>query len=674
MTSEISPPPRRHRLTARRASGGRGAGKQPRQALGVGPGSAWALLVSVLVTAPGCLVAVLVSPESARAGVAWYGAVLSVLLCAAVTGTAHGVLTARRLRADLASKTSDLDTERALSAHFADVTVPVLVEKLRSGASAQTALAAVPTVVNHAHQRVLHSLATEVHRSEGQRAAAMSACANAAGRVQAMATSMAADLREMEHRHADEEVLGDLLHLDHRTAQVGRLADSIALLTGARSGRRWTKPIRMESILRGAMGRIAGYQRVRLHTTSEVAIAGHAAEGVMHALAELMDNAANFSPPTSEVHVYVEEVSAGVVITVEDGGLVMGEEAQRRAEQAVSPDRTQDLTTLSGTRLGLAVVGRLARKHGLSVSFRPSAHGGTGVLLRIPQTLVSQAAQAGEAAERGAAPSPARAAASASPARPSLSSPPSSPSSSPSAASPSAAAPEAASAGGRAPEGATRAGGADDAPAAPSTGEVAQRPGALPRRHPARAAKPSGPTPNDAEPSGTPSRSAPITGSAPAGEPHTAGRATPGSGAAASSSAATSAAPGASASSPEPAVSSASASGAAPTGAASDGRAGGTGGAGGPAGTQESSGNELPKRRRGQTLAATQRTAPAAADRPAPPARPAEQSGSRFGAFRRAVQGGNPPEETGGDGGDAGSATSSARHTPPAPRPEDDTE
>ena len=110
----------------------------------------------------------------------------------------------------------------------------------------------------------------------------------------------------------------------------------------------------------------------------------------MHALAELMDNAANFSPPTSEVHVYVEEASAGVVITIEDGGLVMGEVALQRAQQAVS-NESLDLTNLSGTRLGLAVVGRLARKHGLSVSFRPSARGGTGVLLMVPQTLITQA-------------------------------------------------------------------------------------------------------------------------------------------------------------------------------------------------------------------------------------------------------------------------------------------
>jgi hypothetical protein len=137
------------------------------------------------------------------------------------------------------------------------------------------------------------------------------------------------------------------------------------------------------------MGRIGAYQRVRLHSTSTVAVAGHAAEGVMHALAELMDNATSFSPPAAEVHVYVEEVYTGVVITIEDGGLVMSDVALERAQKAVSA-APLDLTTLSGTRLGLAVVGCLARKHGLTISFRPSSRGGTGVVMMIPQELITQ--------------------------------------------------------------------------------------------------------------------------------------------------------------------------------------------------------------------------------------------------------------------------------------------
>ncbi|GAA4229243.1 hypothetical protein GCM10023075_36350 [Streptosporangium album] len=311
----------------------------------------------------------------------WYLGTAAVLLCVAVAVAAYGVQRARHLRDRLTAMDAGL-------ARLADDTLPALVGRLRDGASADTALAEIPKPAERTHQRILWTLAQEVGKGDRMRAAAMSACANAAGRVQALATSMLADLREMEDRHG-EEVLGDLLKLDHSTAQAGRLADSIAVLTGARSGRRWTKPIVMESILRGAVGRISAYQRVRVHSATTVAIAGYAAEGVMHALAELMDNATSFSPPSEEVHVYVEEVSAGVVVTIEDCGLIMSAAALRRAQQAVSSEPL-DLTTLSGTRLGLAVVGCLARKHGLTVSFRPSSRGGTGVVIMIPPQLITQ--------------------------------------------------------------------------------------------------------------------------------------------------------------------------------------------------------------------------------------------------------------------------------------------
>ncbi|MDK1476526.1 ATP-binding protein [Streptomyces sp. 549] len=356
-----------------------------------------ALLVAAAVTGAGVAVAVLLSPASMRTPVASAAGAVAVLLCAAAVTVVRQGQRAQQLREDIA----DLEHE---SARLAERTVPALVERLREGTSAETALADLAQPPLESHRLLLRNFAEELGRSESGRASAMAACASAAGRMQALATGMLADLRDMEHRHSDEAVLGDLLHIDHRTAQAGRLADSIAVLTGARSGRRWAKPIVMESIMRGAMGRIAGYQRVRLHSTTEVAIAGHAAEGVMHALAELLDNAANFSPPTAEVHVYVEEVPAGVVITVEDSGLVMSDFALRRAERAVSGEPL-DLTSLSGTRLGLAVVGCLARKHGLTVSFRPSARGGTGVLVRVPQELITRP-RAGDSRPRSVEPRP----------------------------------------------------------------------------------------------------------------------------------------------------------------------------------------------------------------------------------------------------------------------------
>ncbi|WP_405006403.1 ATP-binding protein [Kitasatospora purpeofusca] len=294
-------------------------------------------------------------------------------------------------RAEAAGALAQVEAERAERAavdRLADEVLPALVKRLRSGATVDAALAAHR---DHPQRPLLRAVAEEIGRGERLRAAALAVCATAAGRVQALATSMHAELREMQHRH-DEEVLGDLLRLDHSTAQAGRMADSIAVLTGARSGRRWGRPIPVESVLRGALGRIGAYQRVRLHNASTAAVAGFAAEGVMHALAELLDNATTFSAPPAEVHVYVEEVPAGLVVTVEDSGLGLSDSWLRRAERAVSAE-SLDLTTLSaGTRIGLAVVGVLARKHGLQVSFRPSARGGTGVVVLIPQQLVTHPA------------------------------------------------------------------------------------------------------------------------------------------------------------------------------------------------------------------------------------------------------------------------------------------
>lgn len=380
--------------------------------------TALALLISAAATGTLTLWAVAAAPDTVRTPLAWGAGAAAVLLSVCVAVTVHTLGTARTLRtlraADAQRFTSE--TSRLVSASAVEAQrFTAETARIKGAASAETArlvadaraenerIVAAAAAEQSRLQVSVDRLAARATRAETERSAAVAACANAAGRMQALSTSMLADLREMEHRHTDESVLGDLLHLDHRTAQAGRLADSIAVLTGARSGRRWAKPIVMESILRGAMGRIGSYQRVRLHSTSDVAIAGHAAEGVMHALAELLDNAANFSPPTAEVHVYVEEVPAGIVITVEDSGLVMSEVQLRRAERAVSADH-QDLTNLSGTRLGLAVVGRLARKHGLTVSFRPSARGGTGALMMLPQELISRAVAPAPAAPATAAP------------------------------------------------------------------------------------------------------------------------------------------------------------------------------------------------------------------------------------------------------------------------------
>ncbi|WP_017606475.1 ATP-binding protein [Nocardiopsis alkaliphila] len=316
------------------------------------------------------------------------GLVSGILFLAALAGRDRRVaeLHARAEEARARAERAHIET-----ATLADQHLPRLIHHLSQGDSAQTALHRIDLPQSPGSAAVLRVVADEISTAERRRSAAMAACATAAGRVQALTTTMLADLRRMQERHGDgaggaEDVLGDLMHLDHITAQTGRVADSIAVLTGARSGRRWSRSIPVESILRGAMGRIGAYQRVRTHGVPQQTVAGFAAEGVIHALAEILDNAAKFSPPTAEVHVHVEEVQAGLTIMVEDGGLVMGEEALGRARRAV--EGGLDIAAISGTRLGLPVVGRLARRYGLTVSFRSSSRGGTAVVMLLPQNLI----------------------------------------------------------------------------------------------------------------------------------------------------------------------------------------------------------------------------------------------------------------------------------------------
>jgi len=383
------------------------------------PGSLVAGLVTAAIGGAGLAWALAVAPRAAIHLVAAGGGAGLVVTVASVVIAAHQVHLARRYKATAAgvqaqarrlernfaemgrarrdAKLARREAEEAAAdrasveteaARLSSATLPAAFARVRAGELVDQVLAEVARPAAGPLGDVLDLAVGEAATAERRGATAMGACASAAARIQAQTTRMLADLREMEQRYGDDKVFADLIELDHRVSQLGRLADSIALLAGGRSGRRWTRPIPMESLLRGAMGRIDAYQRIRIHSTSTAAVAGYAAEAVMHALAELMDNATAFSTHGSEVHVYVEEEDVGAVITIEDSGLGMRRRERARAESLIA--QSLDLTTLPGTRLGLAVVGKVADRYGLTVNFRPSSRGGTGVVVMVPRALIAQ--------------------------------------------------------------------------------------------------------------------------------------------------------------------------------------------------------------------------------------------------------------------------------------------
>lgn len=151
----------------------------------------------------------------------------AVLLSAAVATAVHARAAVRRLREMNAAESSRFtaETSRMVSASAYDAQrFTAETARMKSAAAAETdritAQAAADVERLTAENARIKARAS---RSETERSAAVAACANAAGRMQALATSMLADLRDMENRHASEDVLGDLLHLDHRTAQAGLL-------------------------------------------------------------------------------------------------------------------------------------------------------------------------------------------------------------------------------------------------------------------------------------------------------------------------------------------------------------------------------------------------------------------------------------------------------------------
>lgn len=370
-----------------------------------------------VVTAVATAVAALVVPSGARAAVIWCGAVatLAVALLAAEVGRRGRTLDAAR--AEAAEREQALlrrmTQQEAATTTLAQTNLPEAVERLQEGEFAEDVLLSMESATDglsaefqSAHQALLRSVVEAVQAEETLRDSAQRGVVNIARRVQAVVHQQARDLREMEDRHGRRpDFFADLLKLDHGTALIGRLADSIAVLGGARPGRQWSRPVPLYSVLRGAMSRITDYQRIELHSVVEVAVVGPAVEPLIHALAELLDNATRYSPPKAKVHLTASEVHAGVAVEIEDGGVGLSEEARARAEQMLKEAQAGiDLNDLGeAPRLGLAVVGRLAQAYDFQVSLPPSAYGGVRAVLVVPKRLITTAPATARAHGIGAA-------------------------------------------------------------------------------------------------------------------------------------------------------------------------------------------------------------------------------------------------------------------------------
>ncbi|MBT2409397.1 sensor histidine kinase, partial [Streptomyces sp. ISL-12] len=202
-------------------------------------------------------------------------------------------------------------------------------------------------------------------------------------------------LDALERRHTDPEVLKGLYELDSVASQLRRYEENLVIISGEQPRRSWREPVALIDILRGAVGEVAEYQRVEVSTEytegsdEEVYLAPPAVADVIHLLAELIDNATAYSPAPAPVGVRASMVAKGLAVEIEDRGLGLSEEDYASFNEQLSVEPQFDVVALAGDlRLGMFVVARLAHRHGITVTLRPSPYGGTTAIVLVPHEIV----------------------------------------------------------------------------------------------------------------------------------------------------------------------------------------------------------------------------------------------------------------------------------------------
>ncbi|MFB7269976.1 sensor histidine kinase [Streptomyces sp. NPDC056244] len=194
---------------------------------------------------------------------------------------------------------------------------------------------------------------------------------------------------ELESQVEDPELLKGIFQVDHLATRIRRHAENLAVLGGAVSRRQWTRPIMMTEVLRSAIAEVDQYPRIKLVPPIEGALRGHAVADVIHLLAELIENATQFSSPHTHVLLRTQYVTAGLAVEVEDRGLGMSAGEQERMNALLAdPDQVSVARLLHDGRIGLFVVSALARRHGIAVRLQSNIYGGVQAVLVVPQALL----------------------------------------------------------------------------------------------------------------------------------------------------------------------------------------------------------------------------------------------------------------------------------------------
>ena len=185
-------------------------------------------------------------------------------------------------------------------------------------------------------------------------------------RTQNLVGRQLALIDNLERRETDSDRLRELYRLDHMSSRLRRNASSLVVLSGGAGTNEHMAPLSLSDVVRLALGEIEDYTRVDVEVPEEILVVPSVVADLTLLLAELMENATSFSPPHAQVTVTAAELRGGARLAVVDHGL--GLPPERLAEENARLTRRERLDLAPTEVLGLFVVGRLARRHGIEVT------------------------------------------------------------------------------------------------------------------------------------------------------------------------------------------------------------------------------------------------------------------------------------------------------------------
>ena len=138
-------------------------------------------------------------------------------------------------------------------------------------------------------------------------------------------------------------------------------------------------------VVRAGLSEIEDFARVELTDLGDAAVAGSVATDLTHLLAELLENATTFSPPSSKVEVLRRPPGRGL-----PAGRRGSRDRHVRGADGRGQHRIDELARFDRSPsklLGLYVVGRLAARHGITVRLVESVTSGVTAKVLIPVPL-----------------------------------------------------------------------------------------------------------------------------------------------------------------------------------------------------------------------------------------------------------------------------------------------